>query len=99
MPKVLILAAALVVCAGPVRAQQGDAVSPGEATAASTAAQVRAPVERGPSLFVSTEVIRSRVQRAEAARRAEDPTDEEGDAWAVAATVVLSVLMVLVFTT
>jgi hypothetical protein len=98
MPKVLIFAAALVLCAGQARAQQGDAVSPGEATAASAAAQVRAPVERAPSLFVSTEVIRSRVQRAEAARKAEEPTDEERDAWAVAATAAISLLMVLVFT-
>jgi hypothetical protein len=101
MRKVLILTAALVLCAGHGIAQQGDAVAPAERSAAVHAAPaptaVEAPAQRAPSLFVSTEDVRSQVVRAEQERTMEEGAQVGNrNWWYLVAAIAVGVVVALV---
>ncbi|HEU4453099.1 MAG TPA: hypothetical protein VFR81_08560 [Longimicrobium sp.] len=103
MRKVLILAAALAMFAGPALAQQQsrDAAAATEPAAAVTAVQASSaqPAEAArpaPSIHVSNETIRQQVQLAEAQRA--DKAQIGGQSWwylvaAIAVGVLIAVLI------
>lgn len=98
MRKVLILAAALVLCAGPALAQQ-------QADAAATAAQVAvkpaqapqadAPTQPAPqpSLFLTTEQIRQQVQAAEAQREGREAQLGSANWWYLVLAIAIGVIV------
>lgn len=94
MRKVLIPAAALVLCAGPAAAQQAlaaDAATPAEAAAV----QVAQPQAPAAALYPTTAHVKAQVEAAEARRRHEAPIGSR-DWWALVAAVAIGVLIVAV---
>ncbi|HEU4455351.1 MAG TPA: hypothetical protein VFR81_19960 [Longimicrobium sp.] len=103
MRKVLILAAALALCATPALAQQkteaaGSALS-GAAVQAPAAALADAPEPQkpAPSLYVSTEEVRRQVRAAEAGREEKAQIGSQSWLYLVAA-IAIGVLVVLLIT-
>ena len=100
MRKVLILAAALVLCAGQALAQQqADAAavaSPVAAVQAAPAPQVGQPEQQKPvpSIYVSTEEVRRQVRAAEA-QRAEAQVGSR-DWWYLVAAIAVGVIVALI---
>jgi uncharacterized protein YdeI (BOF family) len=100
MRKVLILAAALVLCAGPALAQQ-------QADAAATPAQVAVKAAQAPqadaaqqsvpqpSLFLTTEQIRQQVQAAEAEREGREAQLGSTSWWYLVAAIAIGVIVAL----
>ena len=103
MRKVLILTAALVLCAGQAVAQQSDAVAPAAHPAAVRAAPapaptaVEAPAQRAPSVYVSTEEVRSQVLRADQERAKEEGAQVGSRSWLyLVAAIAVGVIVALV---
>jgi hypothetical protein len=89
MRKVLYTAAALLLCAAPVRAQQAMASS--QAAPATQAAQASQPA-RTPSLYPSTDEVRRQVAKHEAERNATAPLGSK-DWWYLVAAVAVGVII------
>jgi hypothetical protein len=89
MRKVLYTAAALLLCAAPVRAQQALAGSRPEPAA--QAAEARQTV-RAPSLYPTTDEVRRQVAKAEAERNATAPLGSR-DWWYLVAAVAVGVII------
>jgi len=101
MRKVLIVCAALALCAGPALAQQRSqdlAPAPAAAAAPASAPQADAPQPQkpAPSLFVSTDEIRRQVQAAEEQRKAGAQVGSQNFLWVVAAIVVGVIIAALI---
>src|SRR5918998_96687 len=98
MRKVLILAAALVLCAGPALAQQ-------QADAAATPAQVAVKAAQAPqadaatqpvpqpSLFLTTEQIRQQVQAAQAEREGREAQLGSSNWWYLVAAIAIGIII------
>ena len=98
MRKVLILAAALVLCAGPALAQQqaDAAATPAQvAVKAAQAPQADAPAQSvpQPSLFLTTEQIRQQVQAAEAEREGRDAQVGSASWWYLIAAIAIGIII------
>ena len=87
MRKVLYTAAALLLCAAPVRAQSLATTDPAPAAPAS-----EAKAERTPSLFPTTDEVRRHVADAEAKRNAESPLGSR-DWWYLVAAIAIGVII------
>lgn len=102
MRKVLVVCAALVLCAGPAMAQQqaqAELRAPaGTAVASAPAPQADAPQPQkpAPSLYVSTDEVRRQVQAAEERRSAEAQVGSHNFLWIVAAIVVGVIIAALI---
>ncbi|HEX8903849.1 MAG TPA: hypothetical protein VF771_03350 [Longimicrobiaceae bacterium] len=92
MRKVLLTAAALLLCAAPVRAQQALATT----TDAAPAAQADQPkAERTPSLYPTSDEVRRQVSKAEAARHDTAPLGSR-DWWYLVAAIAVGVIIAAV---
>jgi hypothetical protein len=90
MRKVLITAAALLLCAAPVRAQQALATTVDPAPAATQADEQQAP--RTPSLYPTTDEVRRQVSAAEAKRNGTAPLGSR-DWWYLVAAIAVGVII------
>ena len=102
MRKVLVVCAALALCAGPALAQQQSqdlAPAPAAAAAPTPAPQADAPQPRkpAPSLYVSTDEVRRQVQAAAAdERKSEAQVGSQNFLYIVAAIVVGVIIAALI---
>jgi xanthine dehydrogenase molybdopterin-binding subunit B len=99
MRKVLILAAALALSAGPALAQQAQDVAAPQQPAVTQLAPAQAqpaeaPVKAAPSIHVSTDEIRRQVQLAEEQRTGEKQIGGQSF-WYLVAAIALGVLIAI----
>jgi hypothetical protein len=91
MRKVLYTAAALLLCAAPLRAQQALAHTDAAPVAAATEQQAA----RTPSLYPTTDEVRRQVSAAEAARHDAAPLGSR-DWWYLVAAIAVGVIIAAV---
>lgn len=99
MRKVLILAAALALSAGPALAQQAQDVAAPQQDVVTQVAPAQAqpaetPVKPAPSIHVSTDEIRRQVQLAEEQRKGEKQIGSQSF-WYLVAAIALGVLIAI----